>query len=430
VSEDQTCFPGVPELIEGCFSLLESLEVQGSLSGKEFLFCRPALTKYGPYQWLWDSGWHIIVRSLRQPEKAAAELRSLLQFQQPNGFIPEIIFWKQPPMLKTLYRLVSGYSRAEFTDLTQMPMLAYSVRAIWQKTKNTDLLREFVPPIIRYMEWWETRDHDADGLVSIIHPWESGMDASPLYDPALGLKRAAYSGFYFRLWNLLCKYRGLGWDQQAILKQEYFNVEDAGLCSVYADNWGVLASLADEFDREKAAFCRAKHTRYQQAIIQKCWNTKSERFISFFHKGGKEQPVKGETVQALLPLLLDELPENIQSKLLQKIKDPAAFNLPYPFPSVAGYEPAFNPGESGLLWRGPLWPATNWLVMEGLLKHGYTSEAGNILRRWTDLYLKNGTWEYYNPLTGKGLGQKGLGMSTILADMLFRTRDTGTQPHL
>jgi hypothetical protein len=33
--------------------------------------------------------------------------------------------------------------------------------------------------------------------------------------------------------------------------------------------------------------------------------------------------------------------------------------------------------------------------------------------------MKNGIWEYYNPLTGEGLGQK-LGMSTIIVDVLER----------
>jgi hypothetical protein len=58
--------------------------------------------------------------------------------------------------------------------------------------------------------------------------------------------------------------------------------------------------------------------------------------------------------------------------------------------------------------------------MEGLLKHGFKSEAGAILDRWIELCMQNGIWEYYNPITGQGLGQKGLGMSTLIIDMLYR----------
>ena len=408
------------ELVEGCYSLLKLLEISGTGWRKPYHFYRPALTKYSPFQWLWDSGWHMIVWSHRQPENAIADLRTLLQFQEQDGFIPEIIFWKQNKLLRKLSGLVAGYSHEEFTDITQMPMLAYSVRAIWQATHEKSLLEEFVPKIVKFLEWWQHRDHDDDGLVSIIHPWESGIDASPTYDPVFHLNNPRYWNMYPNFWRLLYAYRKAGWDRRTILKREWFNVEDIGLCSIYADGWGVLSSLAESFDSELAAQCSIQHRRYQEAIIRKCWDKEREQFVSYFHQDGVEKVSRAETIQTLLPLLLDDLPADIQQKLVTKIKDPGKFWLPYPVPSVARSESVFNPNKSRLLWRGPMWPVTTWLVMEGLLKHGFKTEATAILDRWTELYLQNGIWEYYNPLTGKGLGQKGLGMSTIIVDMLYR----------
>ena len=413
-------YRNVHELVEGCYVLLKSLEVSGTRWSKQYHTYRPALMKYGPYQWLWDSGWHMIAWSYRQPENAIADLRTLLQFQQQDGFIPEIIFWKQNRFLRKLVGLVGGYSHEEFTDLTQMPMLAYSVRAIWRATREQNLLKEFVPKIVKYLEWWQNRDHDNDGLVSIIHPWESGIDASPTYDPVFHLSHPRSYDMYFHFWRLLCKYHKVGWNQQIILQREWFNVEDVGLCSVYADGWGVLAALADEFDSELAIRCRVQHRRYQEAIIHKCWDEECEQFVSYFHQDGAEIVSRAETIQTLFPLLLDDLPAHIQQKLVAKIKDSEKFWLPYPVPTIAKSELAFNPNKSMLLWRGPMWPSTTWLVMEGLLKHGFKAEAAAILDRWSELYLQNGIWEYYNPLTGKGLGQKGLGMSTIIVDMFER----------
>jgi hypothetical protein len=63
-----------------------------------------------------------------------------------------------------------------------------SLRAIYEQTNDTQLLREIVPKLIRYFNWWkENRDVDGNGLVTILHPWESGIDLSPAYDPALGV---------------------------------------------------------------------------------------------------------------------------------------------------------------------------------------------------------------------------------------------------
>ena len=72
------------------------------------------------------------------------------------------------------------------------------------------------------------------------------------------------------------------------------------------------------------------------------------------------------------------------------------------------------------LFRNRMWPATTWLVMEGLLKHGFITEAEAILDRWVEMYLRSGIWEYYNTLTGQGMGQECLGMSTTIVDMLHR----------
>jgi glycogen debranching enzyme len=407
-------------LVEACYELLASLELKGVRWGKQYDFSRPACTKYGPYQWLWDSGWHAIVWSHRYPENAIAELRTLLQFQRPDGFIPEIIFWGQNRLLGEITRFIMGFSNETFSDLSQMPMLAYSVRAIWQATHDKDLLREFVPKIAKFLEWWQSRDHDRDGLISIIHPWESGMDSSPTYDPVLRVSNPIPCKMYLHFWRLLRKYHRVRWNQTTILEKEWFNVEDVGVCSVWADGWGVLAALAEKFDSTLASRCRDQYRRSQARIIGKCWDRDRERFISLFHRDGVEFVSEAATVQTLLPILLDDLPPNILQKLVTDIKDAKKFWLPFPVPSVARSEYSFNPHESKLLWRGPMWPVSTWLIMEGLLKHGFTLEAEAILDRWIDLFCRNGIWEYYDPLTGQGLGQKDFGMSTIIVDMIAR----------
>lgn len=55
----------VKRILEACYSYLESHECSGERWGKRYYFYKPSMQKYGPYQWLWDSGAHQIVWSHR-----------------------------------------------------------------------------------------------------------------------------------------------------------------------------------------------------------------------------------------------------------------------------------------------------------------------------------------------------------------------------
>jgi len=74
------------------------------------------------------------------------------------------------------------------SDTTQMPVLPFSLRAIYEQSQDKQVLTEFLYPLIDYFNWWRvTRDVDGDGLVAAIHNWETGLDASPAYDPAFNV---------------------------------------------------------------------------------------------------------------------------------------------------------------------------------------------------------------------------------------------------
>jgi len=374
----------------------------------------------------------MITWSHRNVQNSIADLRTMLQYQQPDGFIPEIIFWGEETscakkFLAKLFGKVFGYSRDEFTDITQMPMLPFALRAIWNATNDTTLLKEFLPQIVAYYDWWENwRDPDGDGLVSIVHPWESGIDASPIYDPALRVKEQDQGKFWktYPKFLLIQKdYRQKAkWDMKKILDMELFNVEDVGVCSVYAAGWGVLSELASEYDQNLSTRCKEKQLLFEKAILYKCWNPRLGRFVSFYHQGGEERVSYAETAQSLFPIMFETIPREMLDKVIATLQDPEKFWLPYPIPSVSKSEPSFNPNRNRLLWRGTTWPVLAWFVMEGLINNGREDVAKLLLDRWVELYLKNGIWEYYNPLTGEGLGEEGIGMSTIIIDMIERLK--------
>eukprot|EP01125_Pyxidicula_operculata_P002557 TRINITY_DN12410_c0_g1_i1.p1 TRINITY_DN12410_c0_g1~~TRINITY_DN12410_c0_g1_i1.p1 ORF type:complete len:455 (+),score=78.79 TRINITY_DN12410_c0_g1_i1:126-1490(+) len=422
-------------IVDTCQGFLESHLMQGEKWGLKYHYYRPSLEKYGPHQWLWDDGSHMIVWSHLNVTNSILSMRTMLSMQQPDGRVPEIIFWGN--MTEEERVLVAlQYSSDKFVDLTQMPVLPFSLRAIWEQTKDVSLLKEFLPKLVAFFDWWKnTRDVDGDGLVSIIHGWESGLDASPLYDLPYGVTvpQPTYWELYPQFDELVLEYKWrYDWNQTDILGRKYdpptfldsyFIVQDVGVNSVYAAGWGVLADLASNYDQNLSNYCRKNQQRVESTIISKCWSSQLNRFISFYHdKNGNRQEIQVEAVQSLFPLLLQNLPSSIVDTIVNtQLLNTSKFWTKYPIPTVSADAPQFQPVFTvDLMWRGPTWAFPNWFVMEGLTRHGKKEEATELLNRWIALYELSGIWEDYNPLTGDAYGAIGLGMSTLIVDWLYR----------
>src|SRR5690242_9658940 len=74
---------------------------EGERDGMRFSYTEPSPHRY-PWQWYWDSCFAAIVWRRFDRERAAAELRSLLEAQRPDGFVGHTIFWRQPVQLPRL----------------------------------------------------------------------------------------------------------------------------------------------------------------------------------------------------------------------------------------------------------------------------------------------------------------------------------------
>ena len=76
------------------------------------------------------------------------------------------------------------------SGMTQPPVHAISCYYIYQnstnKTKAREFLVEIVPKLMNFHRYLLTcRDPEESGLVTILHPWESGEDDSPIWDEPL-----------------------------------------------------------------------------------------------------------------------------------------------------------------------------------------------------------------------------------------------------
>ena len=366
--------------------------VEGSRGETCFSYTEPSPGRY-PWQWYWDSCFAAIVWRRFEPARARAELESLLAAQRPDGFVGHTIFWRSHvSWLRLLFYNVVN-RRAEGTETIQPPLLAWA----WRVAVG-DPVEE--PRIARHMDWLaRNRDLEGDGLLWIVQPDESGLDASPKFEEVWGRWANGRIGFPL----LVHRNRRLGWDAR--------RVRDAGgpvLCEPLVNTFWSLSLQA--MGRPSAT----------AAMIDRLWDERRGLFLDEAQPGGIRP--QALTWASLAPLALPDLPEEIGRRMIEEhLLNEREFLTPVAPPSVAvgerGYEPDGGRGPIRRYWRGPTWVNSAWMVWLGLRRLGYEAEAGRLADGVIGAAAREGLREYYDPRNGKGLGAKDFAWSTLVAEL-------------
>jgi hypothetical protein len=360
--------------------------------GVLFAYTCPSPHHY-PWQWYWDSCFTAVAWRHIDPDRPRRELESLLAAQRADGFIGHTIFWNTP--LRDVRRFTYNVAQADAlsTSTIQPPLLAWAWRtAVGDPAQN--------PQIAAHYDWLaRNRDLDGDGLIWIIQPDESGLDASPQFDPIWGRRTHGSLGFPL----LVRRNRRLGFDLRA--------VAGAGgpVCCEVVTN--VLHCLALQ------ALGRPSTT---PRMVERLYDERAGLFVPAAHPT-PARPIP-LTWSALAPLALPDLPEHIGRRLVEEhLLDPGRFWLPFPPPSVSAADPSFSTrdGRARLrrYWRGPTWLNAAWLLWLGLVRLGYAEPATELVERLTRAINIAGLREYYHPYTGHGMGAVDFAWSTLILEM-------------
>lgn len=392
--------------------------------GHLYAYTCPSPGEY-PWQWSWDSCFHAIALTHFDQEQAEAELRTLLAAQHEDGFIPHVIHWGASRAQGLKVSIASfGQSRfgaAQTSALLQPPVLAQAVRRVAELSRGGGFLQECLPKVMRHYRWIaENRDPDSDGLVSVISPYETGMDQLPTFDQVLGAgKNPSALVLHARdrwvdIQNLV--FSG-NFDMARIDKRDLFTVEDVAFNCIFAQGLQDVARLCDTaHDTANAEAFRGLAMRTEAAILTKFYDPADGLFWSLGTR--HERPLKVLTIASLFPLLLESIDRPRVEELAALVKRADAFWLRYPLPSVAKSEPSFRPESSVAIWRGPTWVNINWFIAKGLERHGFPDLAEALSERTAEMVFAAGFREFYSPITGAGLGAKDFGWSTLVVDML------------
>nr|BBH87153.1 glycoside hydrolase family 37 [Thermosporothrix sp. COM3] len=301
--------------------------------------------------WHWDSYFHALALRHRDMRLAQDQFRIMLDYQLPDGLIPDIVH--DEGILAHTTEIVEA-------DITKPPLTAWAAWKLYELDGDREFLNEMYDPIIRFQHWWFTKsDPDGNGLCEYLHPWSSGLDNNPLWDQGLPVETPDLNAY-------LC------------LQYDY------------------LARIAEVLERpDEAEQWRQKAGELAQRMIELRWDEEAGLFRAA-HDG---QLLAVRTPFNLFPLITGRMPAAIADCLVETLTDERQFWGHHPVPTVAFDDPAFNPLS---MWRGPVWLNVNYLLIDGLFRAGYPEQARELRRRTLELALAaDDFYEYYHPLTGE-----------------------------
>ncbi|GHB87625.1 amylo-alpha-1,6-glucosidase [Persicitalea jodogahamensis] len=391
----------------------------------EFHYAKPSPETY-PFQFFWDTCFHaFILCALGKAGMAEKHLNSLFTLQRKDGFVGHIIYWNNvlPGRATDIFQSRPGLGmnllRTHMSALIQPPFAAQAAARIFEATGSEPFLSGLLPKLKAYYKWIaQNRDFDGDGLVTIISPFESGMDWKPSFDPVVGFpRRQANWKLFLRVVSVDARNFLHGYDLEKIRKKNYFRVKETGMNAIYIQNLYVLASLCRAVGDSDEGYFRALADRARESLMSLMYDAEDAAFYDVC--GPENRKLKILTPTLFFPLAIEGMDRRVAEKVIGRhFHNREEFALRYPLPSVSLNDPSFSPKESLYLWRGPTWVYLDWFMHGILMKYEQEETARELTKTVTDLIEKSGFREYYDPHTGHGMGAKDFTWAGLVIDMI------------
>jgi glycogen debranching enzyme len=191
-------------------------------------------------------------------------------------------------------------------------------------------------------------------------------------------------------------------------------VQDLVFNSILAAANESLERLAESAGHELPGDLRRRFAP-TRAALEKLWDPNLSAYFSRNYHG--HHLIREPTVATFMPLFAGTASPSRAAALRRLLVSRHSFNPDWPVPSVPIDSPTFEPQR---YWRGPVWINMNWFIIAGLERYGFSDEADWLRARTLALVSKHNFREYYNPITGEGLGAHGFSWSAALTLDLLR----------
>jgi glycogen debranching enzyme len=358
-------------------------------------------------QFLWDSCFHALAWRWIDPKMAQDELLALVSHQLNQGadagMVPHMTYWHRDGL--------ELWQKTDTSIITQPPLIAFTALEIYQTAPDLGFLQTLYPKLCAYHDWFERRrDPDGDHLVAMIHPWESGWDASPRWDKPMRLENPSYQtakDARFKLAQTVTEY---GCNAQQLLQDGYFYVEPIEFNAIRAADLEALAAIAYILGKlEESTLWQSKAKAVQAAVQTKLLEPRVGAL-----SGANEEPLGEPSAADFVALFGGCATQKQAAALVEELRSPKWWTR-FPIPTSPTDSPLFNPN---VYWRGNVYLSVSYLIYCGLRRYGYEDEARELTNTSLELIAHSGFYEFYNPLTGAGLGASPQSWSGVVLDML------------
>jgi hypothetical protein len=372
-----------------------------------------------PFQWNWDSCLTALGQRHFDESRAWTEIETLFAHQWPDGMVPHIVFHKPDDGYFPGPDVWATGRPVPTSGITQPAVAGFALRRLFDRATDRAAAearaRALLPKVAAWHRWFfATRDPGGEGLVAIIHPWESGRDNSVDWDapfarvPTEGIApytrrdtqhanpehRPTKEQYDRYLW-LVEHFRGLNWDTSKLHDASPFRVVDPGFNAILLRACADLADLAESLgETALAAENRGYADRGVQAM-ERLWSDAHGQYLCLDRVTGER--IDSASIGGLLAAFA-AIPPARAERIAATID---AHGCRY---RVASHPPADPRFQSKRYWRGPVWLVVNYMIADGLARAGQGAAADAITRASLDLIRTSGFAEYYDPHTGEPLG--------------------------
>jgi glycogen debranching enzyme len=383
-----------------------------------------------PHQWSWDAACIAIGYASWNQERAETELRSLFSGQWRDGLLPHIVFtdgarYFPGPEFWQTERSPDAPEQPRTSGIVQPPIHASAALQVYRLSSDRErgavFLEELLPKLAAWHEYlYRERSRADGGLVEIWHPWESGMDNSPLWDRAL--ERMTFDAErlpeyervdvevaeaderpsdaeYDRYVYLVSVLRDLAYDSARVRDVVPFAIQPVLFNSLLVQSNRDLAEIARIVGADPEPF-EVWGESTAVALNETLWDEEHVVYVDYDVKAGA--PVGVRTAAGLAPLYAGVPARGRAERMVEVLAGSrVAVDGGWAVTSLAPSDPGF---QAARYWRGPVWPILNWVLQRGLDRYGYPALAADVRRAVIELARGAGFYEHYNPETGFGQG--------------------------